>query len=91
MPDERPTSNHKAAPLFWHHYRQLPKEIQKLADKNFELLERDLRHPSLQFKKVGKVWSARVGRDYRAMAVEIPIGFLWFWIGNHHEYDLKLK
>lgn len=91
MPDEPPISNHKAAPSFWYHYRQLPEDIQRLADKNFEFLERDLRHPSLQFKKVDKVWSARVGRDYRALAVEIPVGFLWFWIGTHKEYDRKLK
>jgi hypothetical protein len=91
MPDEPPTSKHKAAPSLWYYYRQLPPEVQKLADKNFELLERDLRHPSLQFKKVGKIWSARIGRDYRALATQIPIGFLWFWIGTHREYESKLK
>lgn len=26
---------HYAAPSFWHHYRQLPAEVQRLADKNF--------------------------------------------------------
>ena len=86
MLDEPPTSKHKAAPNFWYHYRQLPEEIQKVANKNFELLERDLRHPSLQFKKVGKVWSVRVGRNFRALAVQVPEGFLWIWIGNHAEY-----
>jgi hypothetical protein len=91
MLGERPTSKHKAAPDFWYYYRQLPEEIQKLADKNFELLDRDLRHPSLQFKKVGNVWSARVGLDFRALAIDIPEGFLWFWIGNHAEYDRKNK
>ncbi len=54
MPDERPISNHKASPSFWYYYRQLPEDVQKVADKNFELLVRDLRHPSLQFKKSGK-------------------------------------
>jgi hypothetical protein len=91
MPDEQPISSHKAAPSFWCRYRELPDDIQKLADKNFELLERDLRHPSLHFKKVGKVWSARVGRDYRALAAEIPVGFLWLWIGTHKDYDLLIK
>jgi hypothetical protein len=25
--------------------------------------------------------------DYRALAVEIPDGLLWFWIGSHADYD----
>jgi hypothetical protein len=24
---------------------------------------------------------------YRALAVEIPDGLLWFWIGSHADYD----
>ncbi len=30
--------NHFALPRFWFHYRQLPQEVQELADKNFALL-----------------------------------------------------
>jgi hypothetical protein len=44
----------------------------------------------LQFKKVGKVWSVRVGLYYRAVATPIEGGFLWFWIGTHAEYDKLL-
>jgi hypothetical protein len=61
---------------FWEHYRSLPNEVRDLADKNFRLLQRDLRHPSLQFKKVGNVWSARVGLAHRALAVEDGEDFL---------------
>lgn len=43
-----------ALPRFWQHYRQLPREVQKLADKNFELLKPDPYHASLHFKRVGK-------------------------------------
>jgi len=28
---------------------------------------------------------------YRALAVEIEHGLLWFWIGRHTEYDKILK
>ena len=87
MPDVPPLSEHKAAPDFWGCYGALPVEVQALADKNFQLIKRDPRHPSLQFKKVGKVWSARVGRDHLALAVSIPTGFLWIWIGPHKDYD----
>ena len=45
---------HLTLPRFWRHYRQLPKEVQDLADKSFELLKADPYHPSLHFKKVGR-------------------------------------
>ena len=41
-------------PRFWELYGQLPKEVQELADKNFQLLKSDPYHASLHFKKVGK-------------------------------------
>jgi hypothetical protein len=76
---------------FWIHYQKLPPEIQTLADKTYLRLKENPRHPSLQFKKIGKVWSVRVGLHHRALAAQIPEGFLWFWIGLHDEYDLKIK
>ena len=54
---------------------------------NFDLLKRDPRHPSLQFKKVGKYWSVHVGLRYRALAVQTDDTFVWFWIGPHADYD----
>jgi hypothetical protein len=82
--------NHFASPDFWFHYRQLPPEIRDLADKNFELLKENLRHPSLRLKKVGIFYSARVGLHYRALAKERREGLVWFWIGHHSEYDRLL-
>jgi hypothetical protein len=82
---------HKASSSFWNCYDSLPTEIRELADKNFQLLKVDASHPSLQFKKVGKIWSARIGLHYRALATQIDDGFLWFWIGTHAEYDKLLN
>jgi hypothetical protein len=82
--------NHFASPDFWFHYRQLPPEIQDLADKNFELLKQNLRHPSLRLKKVGIFYSARVGLHYRVLAKERSEGLVWFWVGHHSEYDRLL-
>lgn len=79
--------NHYASPAFWECYRQLPDAVRKLADKNFALLRADPMHPSLHFKKVGRFRSARVRRNVRALAVETEGGLLWFWIGNHMEYE----
>ena len=44
---------HVTLPRFWEHYRQLPREVQELADKSFELLKADPHHPSLHFKNIG--------------------------------------
>lgn len=52
--------------------------VQKVAGHNFDLLKENPTHPSLHFKKVGKLWSVRVGPHYRALAVEdvqISFGF----------------
>jgi hypothetical protein len=82
---------HFAGPRFWQTYEGLPENIRKLADKNFTLLKQNPRHPSLNFKRVGPYWSVRVGQHYRALAVEIDGGLLWFWIGTHAEYDANIR
>ncbi len=85
---------HRVLPRFWRHYRQLSKEVQELADKNFELLKSDPHHPSLHLKRVSRtrqLWSVRVGAHYRALGVEKPEGIVWFWIGAHAEYDKLLS
>lgn len=78
---------HQANPDFWACYQALPPEVQRAADRAFENLKRDPRHPSLRFKKVGRYWSARVGSGHRALAVEAADGLVWFWIGTHASYD----
>jgi hypothetical protein len=30
-------------------------------------------------------------RHYRALAVEVENGLLWFWIGSYADYDATLK
>jgi len=78
---------HFASPEFWDLYRALPQSIQDLTDRSYALLKNDPRHPSLHLKKVDRYWSVRVGLHYRAVAVEVPGGLLWFWIGSHEEYN----
>lgn len=69
------------------HYERLEPEVRRLADKNFALLEADPHHPSLHFKRVGRLWSARVGLHHRALCVRQDDDCIWFWIGTHAEYD----
>ena len=78
---------HHASPRFWSLYRALPGEVREVADKNYELLKSNPRHPSLRFKRIGKLWSIRVGEHYRALGVDVEDGIYWIWIGTHAEYD----
>jgi hypothetical protein len=78
---------HKTTTRFWSCFHALPEPVQRLARKNYELLKDNPRHPSLRFKKVGKLWSARVGSNHRALAMEDKNGYVWIWIGTHEEYD----
>lgn len=57
---------HRATSRFWKRYNMLPDFIQSVADKNFDLLKENQTHPSLRFKRIGKIWSVRIGIDYRA-------------------------
>jgi hypothetical protein len=81
---------HSASPRFWALYEALPREVRDLADKSFELLKSDSRHPSLHFKKIDKFWSVRVGAHYRALGVDVQEGVYWIWIGTHADYDKLL-
>ena len=60
---------HRATKRFWTHFTSLSDSAQDLARKNFALLERNPRHPSLRLKKVGKFWSVRIGLAHRALSV----------------------
>ena len=49
------TMTHFTTPQFWQLYNTLLREVQQLADKNFELLKADPNHSSLRLKKVGSI------------------------------------
>lgn len=83
--------SHSASPRFWEAYEGLPENVRRLADKAFALLKENPQHPSLNLKRVGRFWSVRVGRHYRALAVEIDTGLLWFWIGVHADYEALIR
>ena len=82
---------HRTTNRFWKRFENLPKPVQKVSKKNFELLKTNPSHPSLHFKKVGKLWSVRSGINHRALAVEDGEDFIWVWIGAHSEYEQMIK
>lgn len=77
---------------FWEAYRALPASIRRDARKTYRLWLRNPRLPSLHFKKVGKVWSIRIGiTGYRAVADLRGDTVYWFWIGPHDEYERIIR
>lgn len=82
---------HRATESFWRLYDTLPERVRAQADQAFALLRSDSQHPSLHFKPIGRFRSARVSRQYRALAIAEGDDCIWFWIGNHDDYDRLLR
>ena len=83
----------RANPRFWELFRQLPAEVQDQARDAYRTFTLNPRHPGLQFKRVSQarpVYSVRISRDHRAVGLLQGEGIIWFWIGNHHDYDRLL-
>jgi hypothetical protein len=78
-------------PSFRKRLSSVPPAIRRLAIKNYRLWMRDPFHPSIHFKKVGRFWSARIGSEFRALAIMHGSEAQWFWIGPHDEYDQLIK
>lgn len=73
---------------------QLPVAIQKRSRAAYRRFLSNPQHPGLQFKKVHSikpVYSARISDDYRALGVLDNDTIIWFWIGNHKDYERLLK
>ena len=90
----QPSLSHFTNPDYWRLYHRLPAHVRATADKNFAILKSDPKHPSLHLKKIGDLWSVRIGKHYRAIGMDAPRvadGILWFWIGPHAEYDRLIK
>jgi hypothetical protein len=68
-------------------YAGLPSEVQKLAYQKYRLFLQNPFHPSLEFQPKGKVWTAAIGRSYRAIARRMGNEVYWVWIGSHEDYN----
>ena len=74
----------------WRLFRDLPNDVQRDAKRAYSLFQANAAHPGLQFKKLegeDDIYSARIGLDYRALAVMKNDRVVWYWIGNHSDYD----
>ena len=80
----------RATRQFWSCFYALPLEIQTQAEKNFDIWKANPRHPGLKFKRIRSdqpIYSVRIGRSWRALAVLEAETATWFWIGSHSDYD----
>lgn len=71
-------------------YADLPEHVQLQARRFYRLFRQDPTYPGLNFKKVdgeANIYSARVGRGYRALGQMDGADIVWFWIGAHAVYD----
>lgn len=72
---------HIATPSFWKRYHELPRSVQKRADKAFLRMKSDPSHPSLHFKNSGELWSARVSQKYRAWRWRAVLALTGYGLG----------
>ena len=75
-----------ASERFWHLYRELPAEVQRLAAKQYELFRKDPFHPSLHLNRSATV-RERIGRSHRINGYREDNTFCW---GCSHEAHNKL-
>ena len=71
----------RATRRFWRLLRDLPSQVQRDAQRAYRLFRQNPSHPGLQFKKLEgetDIYSARIGLDYRALAVMRKDGVLWY-------------
>lgn len=75
---------------FWRLFQDLPLDVQRDAKHAYRLFQSNPAHAGLQFKELegeDDIYSVRIGLDYRALAVMKKDRIVWYWIGNHSEYD----
>ena len=72
-------------------YQQLPAHIQQKVDKQLRLLAQNLRHSSLQVKRIQgtrAIWEARVDLHYR-MTFEFVGDTVYLRVVGNHDAVLK--
>jgi hypothetical protein len=75
-------------------YASLPAEVQLRAKRAYRLFQDNPNHPGLNFKMVDdrdRIYSVRVGLGHRALGQLDGKDIVWFWIGEHSEYDRLLR
>ena len=80
----------RATRQFWRLFSDLPIDVQRAARRAYQSFRSNPAYPGLQFKKLegeDSIFPARIGLEYRALAVMKKDHVVWCWIGNHSDYD----
>jgi len=75
---------------FWRLFAALPEDVQQDAKRAYRLFRDNPAHPGLHFKRLegeSDIYSVRLGLNYRAVAVLKGSRAVWYWIGDHADYD----
>lgn len=81
----------KAYTSFRQTYQKLPAHIKEKVHKQLRHLSRDIRHPSLQAKKIKgtrDIWEARIDLQYR-LSFEIIDKTIFLRVVGNHDAVLK--
>ena len=84
----------KATPKFWKRYNNLPRKEQQRARRAYQIWKSNPNATGLRFKRVSEeepIYSARVSDSYRVLGLMEGDTVIWFWIGDHDEYERMLK
>ncbi|MBC8268783.1 MAG: hypothetical protein H8E36_08545 [Rhodospirillaceae bacterium] len=86
-----PLDNLLREKAYWKQFDELPFQIRKLAEKNYQLWKENPQHPGLRFKKIHAklpIYSFRVGMMHRTVGVETGDGrVVWFWVGSFELFN----
>ena len=61
-------------------FGSLPEQIQEQTRQAYRQFKENPSHPSLP------IYSARIGKTYRAVGQLDEDTIIWFWVGSHAEY-----
>lgn len=78
--------NFIVASRFKRAYKALPPEIKDRVKENLKKLSQNIRHPSLQVKKIkgtNDIWEARVSLDYRITSQMVKDYYILRNVGPH--------
>jgi hypothetical protein len=71
----------------------LPVEVQERARESYRKFQDSPEASGLRLKIVASnptVYSIRIGRTHRALGIRRGDTMVWFWIGDHKEYEQVL-
>lgn len=77
-------------PSFWEAYHTLNESTRQQAEKAYLLWLNNPFHPSLRFKCINRnesIWSVRINKNHRALCIFETDTVIWFWIGDHDDYE----